>query len=150
YNRFITEQIAGDRLDYENETERDSNLIATGFLALTSKPRAQNNPDYRMDLIADQLDVTCRSIMAMTIICARCHDHKFDPIPTKDYYAMAGIFDSSEMLAGGGGKGAKMGGGGDGLHIIANGGMAMGVREGKAADTSICIRGDTTKRGAVV
>ncbi|HYT88110.1 MAG TPA: DUF1549 domain-containing protein, partial [Gemmataceae bacterium] len=76
YNRFLAEQIAGDLLPARDAAEKDDNLVATGFLALTSKPRAQNNPDYRMDLIADQLDVTCRAVMGMTIICARCHDHK--------------------------------------------------------------------------
>jgi len=149
YNRFITEQIAGDLLPAKDAKEKDTNLIATGFLALTSKPRAQNNPDYRMDLVADQLDVTCRAVMSMTIICARCHDHKFDPIPTKDYYALAGIFDSSEMLSGTAAKGAKKGGGG-GLHKLSTGDDAMGIREGSATDIAICIRGDSTKRGSAV
>ena len=80
-------------------------LTATGFLALTSKPRAQNNPDYKYDLIADQIDVTTRSVLAMSVMCARCHDHKFDPIATKDYYALAGIFDSTVMLSSAGPKG---------------------------------------------
>jgi hypothetical protein len=117
-------------------------------LALTSKPRAQNNPDYRMDLIADQLDVTCRAVMSMTIICARCHDHKFDPIPTKDYYSLAGIFESSDMLSGGNPKGGKKAGGG-GLVTLSTGDLAMGVRESRPADTAICVRGDSTKRGDI-
>ena len=61
-----------------------------------------------MDLVADQIDVTTQAAMALTVGCARCHDHKFDPIPTDDYYAMAGIFKSSESLYGGGGN--SMGG----------------------------------------
>jgi hypothetical protein len=103
-----------------------------------------------MDLVADQLDVTCRGILAMTVLCARCHDHKFDPISTRDYYALAGVFDSSQMLFGAGVKGAK-GVGNGGLHALTSGGQAMGVKEGvKVADAAICIRGDTTKRGDVV
>jgi hypothetical protein len=150
YNRFITEQIAGDLLPAKTDAEKDDNLVATGFLALTSKPRAQNNPDYRMDLIADQLDVTCRAIMSMTIVCARCHDHKFDPIPTKDYYSLAGIFDSTDMLSGGQGQGNAKRIIPSGLHSLSTGGVAMGVKEGRPKDTAICIRGDTTKPGDVV
>lgn len=148
YNRFITEQIAGDLLPAKSPAERDELLTATGFLALTSKPRAQNNPDYRMDLIADQIDVTTKAVLALTALCARCHDHKFDPISQKEYYSLAGIFDSSNMLAGGGGKGAKKGGG-EGLHTLSTGGQAMGITEAKPVDTALCIRGDSTKRGEV-
>jgi hypothetical protein len=148
YNRFLTEQIAGDLLPSKDKAEADTNLVATGFLALTSKPRAQNNPDYRMDLIADQVDVTCRAVMALTIVCARCHDHKFDPIPTKDYYSLAGIFDSTQMLGGSAGQG-KMGSPGE-LGSLSDGSLAMMVRDGRPADTAICVRGDSTKRGDVV
>jgi hypothetical protein len=146
YNRFITEQIAGDLLPGAG-AEKDRNLIATGFLALTSKPRAQNNPDYRMDLIADQLDVTCRAVMAMTIVCARCHDHKFDPIPTKDYYSLAGIFESSEMMGGPAGQG-KMGSPGE-LAKLSDSSLVMAVLDKRPTDAAICIRGDATKRGDI-
>lgn len=150
YNRFVTEQVAGDMLPSKSPAERDELLVATGFLALTSKPRAQNNPDYRMDLVSDQLDVTIRGVLGMTIMCARCHDHKFDPISTRDYYSLAGIFNSAQMLYGAGVKGAK-GGGDGGLHALNNGGQAMGVKEGvKVGDAPICIRGDSTKKGDVV
>ncbi|MBL8797703.1 MAG: PSD1 domain-containing protein [Planctomycetia bacterium] len=151
YDRFVTEQIAGDLLPTDNPTQRDELLIATGFLALTSKPRAQNNPDYKMDLIADQIDVTSRAVLGLSVMCARCHDHKFDPISTKEYYSLAGIFDSTTMLAGGGGKGGgNKGGDGGGLHALSDGGSAMGVRDGKAVDSAVCIRGESTKRGETV
>jgi hypothetical protein len=101
-----------------------------------------------MDLIADQIDVTCRAVLGLTVMCARCHDHKFDPIPTKDYYKLAGIFDSSEMLAGPNAKGGKKVGAG--LHILSDGNLSMGAGEGRPKDTAICIRGDTTKRGETV
>src|SRR5207253_10442331 len=100
YDEFVREQIAGDLLPARDAEEKDKHLIATGFLALTSKPRAQNNPDYRMDLIADQVDVTSRAVLGLSVMCARCHDHKFDYVSTREYYALAGIFDSSQMLFG--------------------------------------------------
>ncbi len=151
YDVFVREQVAGDLLPSRDPKHRDEMLIATGFLALTSKPRAQNNPDYRMDLIADQVDVTSRAVLGMSLLCARCHDHKFDPIPTKEYYAVAGFFDSTQMLlGGGGGKGAK-GAGPGGIHTLSDGEQAMGVKDiAKPVDTAIAERGDSTKKGAVV
>src|SRR5213079_866994 len=100
YDQFVREQIAGDLLRARDDKEKDEFLIATGFLALTSKPRAQNNPDYRMDLVADQIDVTSRAVLGLSVLCSRCHDHKFDAIAQKEYYALAGIFDSTQMLFG--------------------------------------------------
>ena len=106
FDQFIREQIAGDLLPAARGRERDEQLIATGFLALGPKPRAQNNPDFQMDVVAEQIEVTTAGFMALTVGCARCHDHKFDPIPTDEYYAMAGIFTSSKTLySAGGGKG---------------------------------------------
>jgi hypothetical protein len=151
YDVFVREQIAGDLLPERDNKHRDEMLIATGFLALTSKPRAQNNPDYRLDLIADQIDVTTRAVLGMSVLCARCHDHKFDPIPQKEYYALAGFFDSTTMLfGGGGGKGAK-GAGPGGIHTLSDGEQAMGVKDAaKGTDTAIALRGDSTKRGETV
>ncbi|MFM8250635.1 MAG: PSD1 and planctomycete cytochrome C domain-containing protein [Planctomycetota bacterium] len=106
YDQFIREQIAGDLLPPAKGRQRDDQLIATGFLALGPKPRAQNNPDFQMDVVAEQIEVTTAGFLALTVGCARCHDHKFDPIPTDEYYALAGIFTSSKTLySAGGGKG---------------------------------------------
>ena len=106
FDQFIREQIAGDLLPFDNTRQRDENLIATAFLALGSKPRAQNNPDFDMDLVAEQIEVATIGFMGLTVACARCHDHKFDPITTREYYAMAGLFTSSETLySAGGGQG---------------------------------------------
>jgi hypothetical protein len=88
--------------------------------------------------------------MGLSVMCARCHDHKFDPVSTREYYGLAGIFDSSQMLAGAGGKGGGKGGGGGGLHTLSDGGSAMGVKDGKAVDTAIAIRGESAKRGETV
>jgi Protein of unknown function (DUF1553)/Protein of unknown function (DUF1549)/Planctomycete cytochrome C len=149
YDRFVSEQVAGDLLPARTAAERDEHLVATGFLALTSKPRAQNNPNYQMDLIADQIDATTKGFLGLTAMCARCHDHKFDPIPTKEYYALAGIFDSTDMLAGAGGRGAKKKKGSKGGQslTLSNGGQAMGVRDSRPTDCEICIKGDSRRRG---
>jgi hypothetical protein len=101
YDRFIVEQLAGDLLQTHNSAERDQLLIATGFLAIGTKGvNTKDAEQFRYDVIDDQIDVTGRAFLGMTVACARCHDHKYDPIPTTDYYAMAGIFHSSETLDG--------------------------------------------------
>ncbi len=100
YDRFITEQIAGDLLEAETDLERDRQLIATGFLALGAKPAVAMNTNFAMDVVADQIEVVTSGIIGLSVGCARCHDHKFDPIPTRDYYALAGFFTSSETLYG--------------------------------------------------
>jgi hypothetical protein len=151
YDRFIREQVAGDLMPSVNPQQKDELVIATGLLALTSKPRAQNNPDYKYDLIGDQIDVTTRAVLAMSVMCARCHDHKFDPVSTKEYYSLAGIFDSSNMLFGIPGKGGnKKTGGGGGFFQLSDGGQAMGVQEGSPHDLKVCIGGDAGKLGETV
>lgn len=100
YDRFIAEQIAGDLLPAESPEDAKRMLVATGLLAIGSK--SLNGGNVPLDLIDDQIDVIGKSMLGLTISCARCHDHKFDPIPTADYYALAGIFKSTETLYGGG------------------------------------------------
>ncbi len=95
----IQEQIAGDLLTHDDPDRRQQQLIGTGFLALgNTNLEEQDKAQLEMDYIDEQLDVIGRVYMAQTIGCARCHDHKFDPIPTKDYYALAGIFKASQSL----------------------------------------------------
>ena len=103
YDRFVTEQLAGDLLPSETPAQRDRLLIATGFLALGSKPAKAMNDNFEMDVVADQITAVGSGIMGLSVGCARCHDHKHDPIPTRDYYALAGIFKSTETLWGAGG-----------------------------------------------
>ncbi len=98
YNQFIIEQLAGDLLPYETPEHRDQQLRATGFLAVGAKSLSEGN--FEMDLVDDQIDTVSQSMLGLTVACARCHDHKFDPIPTADYYALAGIFRSTETLYG--------------------------------------------------
>lgn len=100
YDRFLTEQIAGDLLPSDSPEAQDRQRVATGFLALGSKPAKAMNANFEMDVVADQIDVIGRGILGLSVACARCHDHKFDPIPTRDYYALAGIFTSTETLWG--------------------------------------------------
>jgi hypothetical protein len=108
YDRFVREQIAGDLLPAASAEEADRQRIATGFLALGGKAFEEAKPElFRMDVIDEQMDTMGRAILGLSIGCARCHDHKFDPLPTADYYALAGIFRSSQPLYGCGPKGIK-------------------------------------------
>lgn len=101
YDRFLREQVAGDLLQSSSPSERNENLIATGFLAIGTKSlNERNREQYYMDQADEQIDVTTRVALGMTVSCARCHDHKFDPISQSDYYAVAGIFRSTEVLSG--------------------------------------------------
>ena len=100
YDQFIHEQLAGDLLpepgDLATSFER---WTATGFLTLGAKMLAEDDPvKMEMDIVDEQLDTASRAFMGLTVGCARCHDHKFDPIPTADYYSLAGIFKSSKTM----------------------------------------------------
>lgn len=103
YNEFVREQLAGDILAADPSSGvGPRGIVATGFLALGKKALAQKDlPLKRYDVVDDQIDVTAKAFMGLTVTCARCHDHKFDPIATKDYYAMAGIFASTLSYANG-------------------------------------------------
>jgi hypothetical protein len=99
YNRFLTEQIAGDLLPTKTSEERYWRLVATAYLLLgPHNYERQDKPVLEMDIIDEILDTLGKSVLGMTLGCARCHDHKFDPIPTKDYYALAGIFKSTKFI----------------------------------------------------
>ena len=99
YDQFIREQIAGDLLPAADTAERHRHLTALGFLSIGPKLLAE--PDkvkLEMDLIDEQIETLGRAFMGMTLGCARCHDHKFDPIPTADYYSLAAIFKSTHTM----------------------------------------------------
>ncbi|MBZ5611235.1 MAG: PSD1 and planctomycete cytochrome C domain-containing protein [Acidobacteriia bacterium] len=100
YNHFVMEQIAGDMLPAGSGGEVNKNgLIATGFLAIGSKPFVEKDKTKMVyDTIDEQIDVTSKAFMGVTVSCARCHDHKFDPISTKDYYSMAAIFAATRSF----------------------------------------------------
>ncbi len=102
YDQFIREQIAGDLIPAKDDKQFAEQLIATGFLAIGPKTLIERNPrQFQADLIDEQIDTTTRVILGVSVACARCHDHKFDPIPQTDYYALAGIFQSTETMFGG-------------------------------------------------
>ncbi len=101
YDRFLLEQLAGDLLPYENDAERARLLIATGFLALGPKNLDEANQwQFFADIVDEQLDSVTRAIMASSLACARCHDHKFEPYSMEDYYALAGVFASTQTFFG--------------------------------------------------
>jgi len=87
YDRFVLEQLAADQLDLDSQP---GSRAAMGFLTLS--PRFMNNLHDQLD---DQIDVVTRGLMGLTVTCARCHDHKYDPIPQADYYSLYGVFRSS-------------------------------------------------------
>ena len=101
YDEFVREQIAGDLLPAKDDRERAEHQIATGYLAIGAKSLNEQNPrQFALDVADEQIDALSQGMLGMTIACARCHDHKFDPIPQRDYYAMAGIFLSTETRYG--------------------------------------------------
>ncbi|MDF1823819.1 MAG: PSD1 and planctomycete cytochrome C domain-containing protein [Verrucomicrobiales bacterium] len=101
FDQFVLEQIAGDLLPANSAAQEAEHTVATSFLAIGTKGlNEQNARQFRFDLVDEQIDTTTQAFLATTAACARCHDHKFDPIPMSDYYAMAGIFLSSETLFG--------------------------------------------------
>ncbi len=121
YSEFLSEQLAGDLLPikesespsstdtaldtshpFEVFAKRREAIIATGFLAIGPKNLdTQDKELLRMDVVDEQIDTVGKALLGMTTGCARCHDHKFDPIPTRDYYALAGIFRATKTLTAG-------------------------------------------------
>ncbi len=101
YDQFVREQIAGDLLPASNDRQKADQLVATGFLAIGPKGLNEQNPrQFCLDVADEQIDTVSQAMLGLTISCARCHDHKFDPISQREYYAMAGIFLSTDTLFG--------------------------------------------------
>jgi len=98
YDQFLIEQLAGDLLPTtESVAVNTRRMIATGYLMVGPKALAETDKEQsRLDIVDDQIDVTGRAMLGLTLACARCHDHKFDAVRTTDYYALAGIFRSTE------------------------------------------------------
>jgi mono/diheme cytochrome c family protein/cytochrome c553 len=92
YDQFIIEQIAGDLLEGPERLDR---LAALGFFACGP---VYYGDSQKYDQYADRIDTLTRGFLGLTVACARCHDHKYDPIPTTDYYALAGVFSSTEYV----------------------------------------------------
>ncbi|MSO22829.1 MAG: DUF1553 domain-containing protein [Acidobacteria bacterium] len=103
YDRFLVEQIAGDELlDYkklrEVTAESIDTLAATGFLRMASDPTdspSNASIEEKMTVIADEIEVLSSSVMGLTMGCARCHDHKYDPVPQRDYYRLSAVLQTA-------------------------------------------------------
>ena len=105
FDRFVKYQIAGDIIADRLPTYDPEGIIATGALAIGNWPQGDADKQKMVsDIVDDQVDLVCRGFMGVTMGCARCHDHKFDPFATRDYYALAGMFFSSHILPGPGQK----------------------------------------------
>jgi hypothetical protein len=143
YSRFIQLQLAADLIEQSDPTNRP----ALGFLGLGPKYYSRNSLAVMADEWEDRVDVIGRGLLGLTVACARCHNHKYDPIPTQDYYALAGIFASTRMFnlpldakcekkPNGEAKNPK-----DALHIVC---------EGTPTNLTVFIRGDVTAKGPTV
>ena len=99
YDQFLKEQIAGDLMPTDDYAQRLERLTATGYLAIGPKFLGEaDKQKLRLDIADEQLDTLGRGVMALTLGCAKCHDHKFDPIPTSDYYSLLAIFTSTQTM----------------------------------------------------
>ncbi|QDU37290.1 Planctomycete cytochrome C [Maioricimonas rarisocia] len=143
YDEFVRLQLAADLIHPEDT----SSHVALGYLGLGPKYYRRGAPEVMADEWEDRVDVVGRGLLGLTVACARCHDHKYDPIPTSDYYALAGVFASTEMFnrpltdeaeANKDGQAKEPD---QAIHI---------VREGKPEDIAVMIRGDVNRRGDVV
>ena len=96
YDRFVTMQLAGDKLPFKDQNERQDNLTATTYLGAGPWVWDQAEPiQGRADERNERVDAVTRGLMGLTVACARCHNHKYDPIPQKDYYKVVSIFANS-------------------------------------------------------
>jgi hypothetical protein len=100
YDRFVTEQLAGDLLPASEDKQREfDQVIAPAFLSIGPWFDQCTDPNrLKLEMVDDMINVTGQGLLGLTVSCARCHDHKFDPIPTGDYYALAGIFGSTKIV----------------------------------------------------
>ncbi|MEX2189042.1 MAG: PSD1 and planctomycete cytochrome C domain-containing protein [Pirellulales bacterium] len=143
YDRFVTLQLAADQATPEDESDD----VALGFLGLGPKYYDRGSLEVMAEEWDDRVDTVMRTLVGLTVACARCHDHKFDPIETEDYYALAGVFASTQMFnrplddkaeknKNGQAKKAEQA-----MHI---------VRDENLHDLNVFIRGDVKSKGPIV
>ncbi|MDA1049750.1 MAG: PSD1 and planctomycete cytochrome C domain-containing protein [Planctomycetota bacterium] len=143
YDQFVRRQLAADLIDPDDKASH----VALGFIGLGPKYYRRSDLEVMAEEWEDRVDTVARGLLGLTIACARCHDHKYDPIPTEDYYSLAGVFASTEMFnrplddkrereKDGQTKKAE-----DAVHI---------VRDTNPQDLNVFIRGDVKKKGEVV
>ncbi len=144
YDRFVMLQLAADKIEPGN----DSNHAALGFIGLGPKYYQRNNAGVMADEWENQVDTVTRGLLGLTVACARCHDHKYDPIPTTDYYALAGVFAGTELFNRPLDDGRTKGKNGhskepkDAIHIVRD--------TKKPENISVHIRGNVANKGDVV
>ena len=132
YDRFVKLQLAADLLDDAGDDQH----VALGFLGLGPKYYNRKRLDVMADEWEDRVDTVTRGLLGLTVACARCHDHKYDPIPTEDYYALAGVFASTDMIS------KKLSEDEDDtIHI---------VREAEPRDLNVFLRGNVQAKGPLV
>jgi hypothetical protein len=143
FDQFVKLQLAADAITPDDASQQ----AALGFIGLGPKYYRRNSPEVMAEEWEDRVDVVSRGLLGLTVACARCHDHKFDPIATEDYYALAGVFASTEMFNqplrgaetdGKSGQAKKVE---SALHV---------VRDAKPTDLNVHLRGDVTRKGALV
>ena len=134
YDDFIRLQLAADKIDGIDEKD----FAALGFLGLGPQYYNRGRLEVKAEEWEDSVDVVSRGFMALTVACARCHDHKYDPISTADYHAFAGVFASTEIY-----KREIVENTGDKSYIHI-------VKDGKVQDLPIFKRGDVTDKGEVI
>ncbi len=100
FPQFVTEQLAGDLLPADSDEQYNRQALGTGYLAIGSKNTMLFGEEFTLEMISEQIDAIGRGFLGLSIACARCHDHKLDPISTADYYALAGILRSSSTRGG--------------------------------------------------
>ncbi|MCA9138008.1 MAG: PSD1 domain-containing protein, partial [Planctomycetales bacterium] len=142
YDEFVRTQLASDLIDPQDPAKHAS----LGFLGLGPKYYRRNALEVMADEWEDRIDTVSRGLLGLTVACARCHDHKYDPVPTSDYYALAGVFASSEMFNRPLNESVEVNNGQakqpqDAMHI---------VRDGKPQDLNVMVRGDVSRPGPTV
>jgi mono/diheme cytochrome c family protein len=140
YDEFLRRQLAADLISADEEAD----LPALGFIGLGPKYYRRNSPEVMADEWEDRVDTVTRGLLGLTVACARCHDHKYDPISAEDYYALAGVFASTEMFNRPLEKSIETAKNGhakepdQSLHV---------VRESDPQNVHLLIRGDINRKG---
>lgn len=162
WDQFVREQLAGDLLPAKNPAKKTEQLIATGYLALPHVLAIDRDKErLKLDTIDEQLDVIGRTFLGIQIGCARCHDHKIDPFPTADYYALAGIFRSTDAIKAMGAsqeglvpEGVELSDASEKLPLWMRGGKGVKIHSTRDAaeprDEPIHLRGEQDMLGEVI
>ena len=142
FDRFVKLQLAADLYEFA----RREDLPALGFIGLGPKYYQRNRLEVMADEWEDRVDTVTRGFLGLTVACARCHDHKFDPISTEDYYALAGVFASTELVNVPYGEAPEEVAADDKGRLLYTTHI---VREAEPRDLNVFVRGDVERKGPV-